>query len=185
MKARSSGLSNFIYTEWVRPVIDYYMAIEKNEAVFEIIVPAVTAIVCSGLYDNFGDVNHALGALSELLTTAISILIGFTVMLITLLLTSSGENIDRIKGIQTEKKIHGKRITLYQGLHIQFSHSLFSEIFLLLIVFFYLFLDGLNWVGRLSTIFLGIEIYLTLNILLSILRGVANLYFSFYSTNVK
>lgn len=129
MKARSSGLSNFIYTEWVRPVIDYYMAIEKNEAVFEIIVPAVTAIVCSGLYDNFGDVNHALGALSELLTTAISILIGFTVMLITLLLTSSGENIDRIKGIQTEKKFAERELLFIRDCISNFHTPCFPKSF--------------------------------------------------------
>ena len=119
------------------------------------------------------------------LPTAISILIGFTVMLITLLLTSSGENIDNIKKITTDKMIYGKAITLYQGLHIQFSHSLFSEIFLLLIVLFYLFLNGLGWVKGIDIAFLGIEVYLTLNILLSILRGIANLYFSFYKSNIK
>ena len=183
MRVRSPGLSKYIYTEWLRPIIDYYMAIKKNEAMFEIIFPAVTAVICAGLYNTFGNVSQALAALADLLPTAISILIGFTVMLITLLLTSSGENIDRIKKFSTEKKIHGKKITLYQGLHIQFSHSLFSEIFLLLIVFFYLFLNGLGWIGKMSTIFLGIEVYLTLNILLSILRGIANLYFSFYRSN--
>lgn len=71
-------------------------------------------------------------ALADLLPTAISILIGFTVTLITLLLTSSGENIDNIKKIITDKKVHGKVITLYQGLHIQFSHLLFSEVLLFL-----------------------------------------------------
>lgn len=185
MKSRSSGLSKYIYTEWLRPIIDYYMAIKKNEAMFEIVIPLVTAVACAGLYHYFGEVCHALSALSELLLTAISILIGFTVMLITLLLTSSGENIDRIKKITSDKELHDQKMTLYQGLHIQFSHSLFAEILLLLIVFFYLFLYGLGWSRELSVIFLGIEVYLTLNILLSILRGIANLYFSFYSNNVK
>ena len=108
MKTRSSGLSNFIYTEWMRPIIDYYLAIKKNEAMFEIVLPAVTAVICTGLYNSFGDVSHALSALAELLPTAISILIGFTVMLITLLLTSSGESIDRLKKIAIDKELHGK-----------------------------------------------------------------------------
>ena len=185
MRGRSPGLSKYIYTEWLRPIIDYYRAIKKNEAMFEIIIPIGTSAVCAGLYHYFGEVGHALSALSELLPTAISILIGFTVMLITLLLTSSGENVDRIKKITSDKELHGKKITLYQGLHIQFSHSLFTEVFLLLIVFFYLFLYGLGWSRKLGAIFLGVEVYLTLNILLSILRGIANLYFSFYSNNIK
>ena len=185
MKSRSVGLSSFIYTEWLRPIVDYYLAIKKNEAMFEIVLPAITAVICACLYYIYGDVSRALRALADLLPTAISILIGFTVMLITLLLTSSGENIDNIKKIITDKKIHGKAITLYQGLHIQFSHLLFSEVLLMLIVFFYLFLTGLGWDKGKNIAFLGIEVYLTLNILLSILRGIVNLYFSFYRSNVK
>jgi hypothetical protein len=181
MKKRSFGLSNFIYTEWLRPIFDYYVAIKKNEAVFEILIPGVIAVVASFLYSRAGKIEAALRALSDLLPTAISILIGFTVMLITLLLTSSGENIDRIKEIKTDKRLHNKEITLYQGLHIQFSHSLFSEIMLLLVVFFYLFLFGLGWNADLGPIFLAVEIYLIMNILLSILRGISNLYFSFYN----
>ena len=102
-------------------------------------------------------------------------------MLITLLLTSSGENVEQLKKIITTKTLYKKPLTLYQGLHIQFSHSLFSEIFLLLLIFFYLFLKGIGVSLVISVILLFSEIYLTLNILLSILRGIANLYFSFYN----
>lgn len=185
MKSRRIGLSSFIYTEWLRPIADYYLTIKINEAMFEIILPAIAAVVCTCLYYIYGDVNCALRALADLLPTAISILIGFTVMLITLLLTSSGENIENIKKNITDKKVHGKAITLYQGLYIQFSHLLFSEVLLLLVIFFYLFLNGLGWVKGKDIAFLGVEVYLTLNILLSILRGIANLYFSFYRSNVK
>ena len=103
-------------------------------------------------------------------------------MLITLLLTSGGENVDRLKSIETEKVLYKRPVTLYQGLHIQFSHSLFSEILLLLLIFFYLFLKGLDVENKFSIVFLFIEVYLTLNILLSLLRGIANLYFSFYNS---
>lgn len=183
MKRRSFGLSNLIYTEWLRPIFHYYIAIKKNEAVFEILLPGVIAGIGSFWYSKAGKVEAALAALAELLPTAISVLIGFTVMLITLLLTSDGEGITKIKAAKTGKKIHNKEITLYQGLHIQFSHSLISEILLLLLVFFYLFLKGLGRGQHIGTIFLAFETYLTLNILFSILRGVANLYFSFYKAN--
>lgn len=184
MKDTSAGLSKYIYSEWLLPIIDYYRTLKKNEAMFEIILPLVVAVICTTLYKHFGDVSLALATLAELLLTAVSILIGFTGLLITLLVTSSGENIDRLKAITAEKKLHRGKMTLYQGLHIQFSHSLFSEIILVLIVFFYLFLNGLNWLGELETIFLGIEVYMTLNIFFSIIRGIANIYFSFYKSNV-
>ncbi len=180
MKKKSFGFSSIIYTEWLIPIFDYYASIRRNDAIFEIVIPAIISVFCSNMYRTRGLVIAALDHLAELLPTAISILIGFTGMLITLLLTSSGEGIDKIKNTETEKKLHKERITLYQGLHIQFSHTLFSEIELLLIVFFYLFLSGFCCPSWLSVAFLFLEVYLTLNVLLSILRGIANLYFSFY-----
>lgn len=184
MKIRSTrGLGQFIYMEWLIPISDYYCSMRKNEVIFEIIFPVVVSLSCVFLYDKARKIEAALDGLSELLPTAISILIGFTVMLITLLLTSSGGNIEQLKHKMMTKKLHKKPITLYQGLHIQFSHSLFSEIFLLLLIFSYLFLKGIGGSRTISTLLLFGEIYLTLNILLSILRGIANLYFSFYNVS--
>lgn len=181
MKDRSYGLSSILYTEWMRPIADYYLVIKKNEAAFEIIAPAIIAGGVSLLYYKHSVVYNALDGLAEILPAAISILIGFTVMLVTLLLTSSNSNMDKLKIELQDKILHNKKVSLYQELLIQFSHSLFSEVMLLLIVFFYLFLKGLNWVSGYGGAFLGIEVYLTLNILLSIIRGIANLYFSFYN----
>ena len=165
--------------EWLFPIKDYYCSIRKNEVVFEIVIPLLVSLICVSLYFRERKIEIALDGLSELLPSAISILIGFTIMLITLLLTSSVESVEQLK-IITTKTLYKKPLTLHQDLHIQFSHSLFSEIFLLLLIFFYLFLKGIGLPLFMSTIVLFIEIYLTLNILLSILRGIANLYFSFY-----
>jgi hypothetical protein len=71
-------------------------------------------------------------------------------------------------------------VTLYQRLHILLTHSLFNEILLLLIVFFFLFVSGIRKSIIFENVILFILIYLTLNILLSILRGVTSIYFSFY-----
>ena len=176
------GLGKYIYMEWLIPIKDYYFSIRKNEVIFEIAVPLLISVVCTFTYFNNEKIFIALDGLAELLPTAISILIGFTVMLITLLLTSSGDNVELLKTIETNKVLYKKPVTLYQGLHIQFSHSLFSEIFLLLLIFLYLFLKGVGLYTVIGVGILGIEIYLTLNILLSILRGIANLYFSFYNS---
>lgn len=180
MKNQETGLGKYIYSEWLFPVKDYYCSIRKNEIVFEIVVPAVCAVGCTLCYLRAGKIYNALCGLADLLPTAISILIGFTVMLITLLLTSNSENVNNLKATSTSKMLYQKPINLYQGLHIQFSHSLFSEIVLLLLVFGYLFWYGLGMPIKIAAIFLAVEIYLTLNILLSILRGITSLYFSFY-----
>lgn len=184
-KSIKNGLGKYIYTEWLLPVKDYYCSIRKNEVVFEIIIPIFIALGCTIKYSNIGKLFHALKRMSELLPTAISILIGFTFMLITLLLTSSGPNVELLKEKETGTILYGKPVTLYQGLHIQFSHSLFSEIILLLLIFFYLFWSGLGMPNTIALIILAVEVYLTLNILFSILRGITSLYFSFYNKDRK
>lgn len=180
MKQKERGLGSLIYMEWLFPIKDYYCCLRKNEWIYEIIIPLVVAALCSVVYYCNQKTIIALDKLAEFLPTVISILIGFTVMLITLLLTSSGDNVEILKKTYSNKMLYKKRLTLYQGLHIQFSHSLFSEISLLLIIFLFLFSSGIENIWDLTNIFLFIEIYLTLNILLSILRGVTSIYFSFF-----
>lgn len=184
MKKQSTySFGQYIYMEWLIPIKDYCCSIRKNEAVFEILIPILISVICVYFYFREQKIKIALDGLSELLPTVISILIGFTIMFITLLLTSSGENIKQLQNVRTTKILYKKPLTLYQGLHIQFSHLLFSEIFLLLLIFFYLFLKGIGLSFVVSVMLLFGEIYFTLNILLSILRGITNLYFSFFNAN--
>lgn len=126
----------------------------------------------------------ALDALAELLPTAVSILIGFTVMLITLLLTTDSDQISKLKTEITENRVRGKKITLYQKLHIQLTESLFSEVFLLLTVFAYLFYSGITSVLLTEIAFLLVEVYLTAHILLGIIRSITHLYCVFYSPQI-
>ena len=174
-----TGLGSAFYMEWLFLPVDYLCTLRRSEAAFELLCPAVVSIVCTLIYARAGKLFVALDGLVDLLPTAVSLLIGFTVMLITLLLTSSGDSIDKLKKLYTEKELHDKKVTLFQSLHIQFSYSLFSEVLLLLSIFFYLFIKGLATPFVAGIAFLFVEIFLTLNILLSILRGITNLYFSF------
>lgn len=178
---RRFNLGNFLYLEWCKPIFDYYSTLKFKYFTFEILFPVIIGILCTVIYEKIEKVGIALNALSDLMPTAISILIGFTTMLITLLLTSSGENIDRLKRLNTNQELNGEPLSLYQSLHIQFSHSLFSEIIFLILILFYLFLKGFSLPSCVLNILLAVFIYYTLNILLSILRGIANIYFSFYN----
>lgn len=182
MKDKTWGLGRMLFMEWLFPVFDYYSSLRKNERCFEIVLPLLAAIVSSAIYVRIGKVSIALDALAELLPTAVSILIGFTVMLITLLLTTDSEQIGRLKKEITENRVRGKRITLYQKLHIQLTESLFSEVFLLLAVFAYLFCSGITSLLLLEIVFLLVEVYLTAHILLGIIRSITHLYCVFYSS---
>lgn len=59
--------------------------------------------------------------------------------------------------------------------------SLFSEVFLLLAVFAYLFYSGITSILLAEIVFLVVEVYLTAHILLGIIRSITHLYCVFYS----
>ena len=102
-------------------------------------------------------------------------------MLITLLLTTDSEQIRKLKDEITDNRVRGKRINLYQKLHIQLTESLFSEVFLLLAVFAYLFFSGIASTLPMEVVFLIAEVYMTTHILLGIIRSITHLYCVFYS----
>lgn len=185
MKKKTKGLGKLIFMEWLIPVFDYYASVRKNEAVFEMLVPLVVAVLSSVVYRAVEKISIALDALADLLPSAISILIGFTVMFITLLLTSETPAIQKLKTEETENIVHKKRITLYQKLHIQLTESLFSEIILLLVTFGYLFYKGLSSSVFVEMVFLMIEVYLTLHILFGIIRSMTHLYCVYYANIPK
>ena len=181
MKEKTWGLGQMLFMEWLFPVFDYYSSLRKSEWRFEILLPLLVAIGSSVVYVKISKVSTALDALAELLPSAVSILIGFTVMLITLLLTTSSEQIGKLKTEITENRVRGKKITLYQKLHIQLTESLFSEVFLLLAVFAYLFYSGITSALIIEIVFLIAEVYLTAHILLGIIRSITHLYCVFYA----
>ena len=184
MKEKTWGFGQILFMEWLFPVFDYYSSLRKSERRFEILLPLLVALVSSAVYVKIGKVSIALDALAELLPTAVSILIGFTVMLITLLLTTDSDQISKLKTEITENRVRGKKITLYQKLHIQLTESLFSEVFLLLTVFAYLFYSGITSVLLTEIAFLLVEVYLTAHILLGIIRSITHLYCVFYSPQI-
>lgn len=94
----NGGLGKHIYMEWIIPIRDYYCSIRKNEVVFEIISPLLISLTCVAFYFHNGKLIVALDGLSDLLPTAISILIGFTVMLITLLLRKLQVQVGHLHG---------------------------------------------------------------------------------------
>ena len=173
-------LVNKLYMEWLFIVVDYYLTTKGKELIYEIGVPIIVSLLVTVIYSLHGLVFYALEGLSNVLPTVMSFLIGFTVMLITLLMTISGQGVTVLKETKSNKTLRNKNLTLYQCLLIQFSHVLFSEVVLMLLVFLYLFWNGLGIPMLIAAFILFVQVYQVLNILLSIIRGVSNLYFSFF-----
>lgn len=180
MKKNRKKVGGVLYFEWIILILDYFQSIKLNERVFDILIPFSTGIIISIVCVCCDKVYFATKQLADVLISLISILIGFSVMLVTLLLTSGGAGIDELKKRNADKKIHNKPISLFQKLHIQFTFSLISEISLLIIILLYYFLLTIVNLGDFQVFFLFIFIFMTLNILLSIFRGIVNIYFTYY-----
>lgn len=180
-KKNEKNSKQVINLEWKYIISGYDASTDRAEKNWDIRLPLVIAIVCTFLYWKAGKVILALEGLSDILPTVISLLIGFTVMFITVLLTNDSKHMQQLRDEETDKKFFQKKINLYQKLLIQFSQLLLSEIVLLLTVFVYLFLKGLNIPQVIALLLLVLQIYLVLHVLLSILRGMTNLYFSFFN----
>ena len=180
MKKSKKTIGRILYFEWVILVIDYFESISLKEKIFDVLMPFGVGIIISIICMCCGKTNFATKQLADVLISLISILIGFSVMLVTLLLTSGGKGIEELKEIKTDKIIYNEKVSLFQKLHIQFTFSLICEISLLIIILAYYFFTTVANIGNVEILFLVIFISMTLNILLSILRGIVNVYFVYY-----
>ena len=118
MKKNQKSIGGILYFEWLILIIDYFKSIELKERVFDVFVPLGIGIIISTTCMFCGKVEFATKGLADVLISLISILIGFSVMLVTLLLTSSGNGVDELKKRKSDIKIHNKEISLFQKLHL-------------------------------------------------------------------
>lgn len=183
MRGDKKGLGRILFLEWVFPLKDYYLSTSQNELIFENLMPIIIAAITTIICECNKVVALSTDKLAEILLTLTSVLIGFSVMLVTLLLTSSGDGVNVLKEKKTSKKIYDKSVNLFQKLHIQFVTSLINEIILLLLVLLYYFISGMIKEGVWQCAFLLVFVYMILFILLSIMRGITNVYFSYYISN--
>lgn len=177
-------ISQILYLEFIKPIVDYICILNCNEWIYEIIFPILVSVCCVSQCAHKNKTIVVLDKLSDMLLSVISILIGITVLLITLLLTCSNNNIDKLKAKETTKKLNGNNLNLFQILHIQFTSSLFAEVFLLIVIFAYLYFFKVVTLNNIiiSSGFLLVYVYIILNILLSIVRGITNIYFALFNS---
>lgn len=184
MKEKDNQNEHGLGIEGIFIFLDYYSSLSIRKVIWELLIPLMVAVVCSLIYLSQGLVNNALVKLSDILPAAVSILIGFSAMIVTLLTTGESKRVNELREISTGKEVRGKPLTYYQKILIQNIHVLFNEIILLLVVFIYLYLNGLKTINVLwLVIFLIIETYFLINILVSIFGTIATIYFAFYNSD--
>lgn len=163
-----------MYREFVLLILSYFKTINKKEFVFDILIPllfpvafVILDILCVKLEYGNNFIKTSL--------TFISIILGFTVASITILLTSNSKNIKEVQKEDSKRQYGLNKLNLYQ---------------LLLIPFFYIALIGFIELilGAISVIFslsnnvyvYAINIFLVLHILFVAIRNLTNLFFVVY-----
>ena len=165
--------------EWIRIIIYYLSVSDKKEKNIEIIFPIIISIVASVSYYRYKNVVSTLKIFTEQLLNVTSVLIGFTGILVTLFLTTENKNIKSLREKETKKFLYGEKVTLFDLLHILFTYALLNELILLLILLFNQYIRGLFYNKTISFAGLFLEIFMILNIIFSMMRGVNNLYWIF------
>lgn len=162
-----------MYFEFLFVIGDYISTLTKRVALYEWGIPVALGIT-SGFLSYLNDANLLYNVIQNAVPI-IATLLGFTLAALTLFLTGNSK-IEDAKKYMTEKKVLGKRISLYKLIVISYSYLILIET--ILCIGYYIgslfpFINNIYVCVGLNTIF----IVLMLNVLLSTIRSITDLYF--------
>lgn len=162
-----------MYFEFILVIFDYVSTLTKRVAIYEWGIPLFLGIT-SGVFSYLNDINLLYNVIQSAVPI-ITTLLGFTLAALTLFLTGNTK-IEDAKKYMTEKKISGKRISLYKLIVISYSYLILIETILCIgyyIGILFPFINNIYVCVGLNTIF----IVLMLNVLFSTIRSITDLYF--------
>jgi len=177
---------SFLYTEFLLPIRHYFSTLNKNESIFDLIIPVIFGAVgfAIGLIFNISiDKNDSVEFFKTLITL-LSILIGFSITSLTII-ASTSKLADTLMSVQTERKIGYTTINLYQLMNITFIFALFSEIFTLVLNLCAVLLVFSNMTSeiRYINLIILIDVVLISHVFLINIRNITNFYFVFHKTS--
>ena len=108
-------IGKILYTEFFKPLGDYYSILKIKYCIYELVIPAVIGVGCAFVYSYYNKVENALDKLCDILPDTIAILIGFSSLLITLLLTGNENAIERLKRVRISNRVNANNIHKQSG----------------------------------------------------------------------
>ena len=158
-------------------IIDYFKTLKRRDFIFEWSLPFLLCLLIFYLNYNNKDIKNDAINQSSSLISLLGILIGFSIAVITLLITSNTKNIEEIKSKLTRYSNVNKKVTLFDLLIITYTYTVISEIILLI---FNLFVPSimkeicsLHKVSILNTL----NLFGVMHVLFVTIRNVTNFYF--------
>jgi len=170
----------FIYTDFSFTIIDYIFTIKKREVVYEWIVPITLSVLVYFKIDDIPGISincDFIKSIISILINMFAILVGFTMAAIAIFTTADISKIEILKK-DSERKIHGKRISNYRFVFLNLIYSAISSLFMLLLTLFFtiaLYFD------KYSLLILAILCFGTLHVLFLSIRNITTLYFIFFN----
>lgn len=127
----------------------------------------------------------------DALISGISILLSFSIAVLTIFVTSNNESIDILKKVKADKKYKelkldlgnekDGKLNLYQVLLSGITYSILVQIIFLLLLFFEMFIKTVIDVKFLKVL-VSINVFITLNIFFVLYEIVLNLFYTFWNT---
>ena len=118
------------------------------------------------------------------LITMLTLFISFSMAYLSLIITSSSENINNLKNTESEEyrlKKSRKGCTLYQVIVCEITYTLVIEIIFLLIIFFFFFLMYMSC-DIVLKIVIALDITLLVHVLLVLMITIKDIYYSFWKS---
>lgn len=164
-----------MYLEFLIITADYFKTINKKIFIYEWLSPFIVSLLCV-LFGCILDF-EIFEKFKESSVNILGVLLGFSIAVITIITTGSGNNLDEIKKKETNISIGNKKISLYDLLLINFSYSVIIEIILIISC---LVMPLINKIIPLSFNFklicYSIMVFIVLHILLLTLRNITDFY---------
>lgn len=169
------------------PVKDFYKMRIKTESLLLVLIPTFGGIISFfvGNYIhpqyNFSLSEFCVDVLNQILTI-LTLFISFSMAYLSILITSSSQNVDGLKGTESETYfLRGKPCTLYQVLASEITYTLVFEIFFLTLVLAERFLLYI-FSPSILQIVLALDIALFVHVMIMMLIIVKNIYYSFWKS---
>lgn len=173
--------------EVIYPFRDFYAMRNKRKSEFIIfcILPLIIGVVLFIFESWFRakrnvDIDEFIIDLLNQLITVLTLFISFSMAYLSIIITSSSESINCMKGKNSEHYfLEGKPCTLFQVLMSDLTYTLIIEIFFLLFIFFQKFFIYMCTVIGLRVL-IAIDVCLMVHVLILLMITVKNIYFSFW-----
>lgn len=164
--------------EFLLLIIDYFRILKRRDILLDWLAPSVLAI---GFFIFNSDNSKISGTVVLLANNSIGllgILVGFSIAVITLLITANTKNIEDIKSLVVGWINQYKSVSLFDLMIITYTYSVIMEIFLIIFNLFLLstgFIEGKYTFN--ANLIASIDILFILHMLFVTIRNVTNFYF--------